>query len=156
MDINVIAPWKVHGLRDLPFSGKQNQHRLYLSRARAAVRRIANENEISEVLRHRNFEIVEAENLSWREQANLFAGASVIVAPHGAALANIVFCKPGTRVVEISTRAGYGDCYWQLAAVAGLSYEAMKAQRSGSFSGPYENADMIVSRENLEGLLESL
>jgi Capsular polysaccharide biosynthesis protein len=157
MDINVIAPWKVHGLRDLPFSGKQNQHRrLYLSRARAAVRRIANENEISEVLRHRNFEIVEAENLSWPEQANLFAGASVIVAPHGAALANIVFCKPGTRVVEISTRAGYRDWYWQLAAVAGLSYEVMEAQRSGSFSGPYENADMIVSRENLERLLESL
>src|SRR5438874_5357053 len=157
MDINVIAPWKVHGLRDLPFSGKQNQHRrLYLSRAPAAVRRIANENEISEVLRHRNFKIVEAENLSWREQANLFAGASVIVAPHGAALANIVFCKPGTRVVEISTRAGYGDWYWQLAAVAGLSYEVLEAQRSGSFSGPYENADMIVSRENVERLLESL
>jgi capsular polysaccharide biosynthesis protein len=84
----------------------------------------------------------------------LFAGASVIVAPHGAALANIVFCKPGTRVVEISTRAGYRDWYWQLAAVAGLSYEVMEAQRSGSFSGPYENADMIVSRENLERLLE--
>jgi Glycosyltransferase 61 len=157
MDINVIAPWKVHALRDLPFSGKQNQHRrLFLSRARVAVRRIANENEISEVLRHRNFEIVEAENLSWREQADLFAGASVIVAPHGAALANIVFCKPGARVVEISTRAGYRDWYWQLAAVAGLSYEVMEAQRPGSFSGPYENADMIVSRENLERLLESL
>ena len=157
MDINVIAPWKVHGLRGLPFSGEQNQHRrLYLSRAPAAVRRIANENEISEVLRHRNFKIVEAENLSWREQANLFAGASVIVAPHGAALANIVFCKPGTRVVEISTRAGYRDWYWQLAAVAGLSYEVLEAQRSGSFSGPYENADVIVSRENLERLLGSL
>src|SRR6266446_1789684 len=157
MDINVIAPWKVRGLRDLVSSGKPNQHRrLYLSRARTAVRRIANENEISEVLRHRNFEIVEAENLSWREQANLFAGASVIVAPHGAALANIVFCKPGTRVVEISTCAGYGDWYWQLAAVAGLSYEVLEAQRSESFSGPYENADMIVSRENVERLLESL
>jgi hypothetical protein len=157
MAINVIAPWKVHGLRDLPFFGKQNQHRrLYLSRARAAVRRIANENEISEVLRHRNFEIVEAENLSWREQANLFAGASVIVAPHGAALANIVFCTPGTRVVEISTRAGYRDWYWQLAAVAGLSYKVLEAQRLGSFSGPYENADMIVSRENFERLLGSL
>ena len=157
MDINVIAPWKVCGLRDLPFFGKQNQHRrIYLSRARAAVRRIANENEISEVMRHRNFEIVEPENLSWREQANLFAGASVIVAPHGAALANIVFCQLGTRVVEISTRAGYRDWYWQLAAVAGLSYEVLEAQRSGSFSGPYENADMIVSPKNLERLLESL
>ena len=80
----------------------------------------------------------------------------MIVAPHGAALANIVFCKPATRVVEISTRAGYRDWYWQLAAVAGLSYEVLEAQRSGSFSGPYENADMIVSRENVERLLESL
>jgi capsular polysaccharide biosynthesis protein len=157
MDINAIAPWKVHGLRDLSFSGKPKQHRcLYLSRTRAAVRRIANENEISGVLRHRNFEIVEPENLSWREQVNLFAGASVIVAPHGAALANIVFCKPGTRLVEISTRGGYRDWYWRLAAVAGLSYEVMEAQRSRSFSGPYENADMIVSRENLERLLENL
>jgi hypothetical protein len=157
LDINVIAPWKVHRLRDLPFSGKPNQHRrLYLSRARAAVRRIANENEISEMLRHRNFEIIEAENLSWREQADLFACASVIVAPHGAALANIVFCQPGTRIVEISTRPGYRDWFWQLAAVAGLSYEVLEAQRSGSFSGPSENSDMIISRENFERLLESL
>jgi capsular polysaccharide biosynthesis protein len=157
METSVIAPWKVHGLRNLTSSGKPNQHRrLYLSRARAAVRRIANENEISEILRHRNFEIVEAENLSWREQADLFASGSVIVAPHGAALANIVFCQPGTRVVEISTRAGYRDWYWQLAVVAGLSYEVMEAQLSGSFSGPYENADMIVSRENFERLLKSL
>ena len=59
-------------------------------------------------------------------------------------------------MVEISTRAGYRDWYWQLAAVAGLSYEVMEAQRSGSFSGPYENVNMIVSRENLERLLESL
>jgi len=58
--------------------------------------------------------------------------------------------------VEISTRAGYRDWYWQLAAVAGLSYEVLEAQRSGSFSGSYENADMIVSRENFERLLEDV
>jgi len=34
--------------------------------------------------------------------------------------------------------------------------QVMEAQRSGSFSGPHENADMIVSRENLERLLENL
>src|SRR5437660_2866497 len=157
MDINVIAPWKVHGLRDLASSGKPNQdRRLYLSRARAAVRRIANEDEILEILRQRNFEVFEAENLSWREQVDLFASASVIVAPHGAALANVVFSKPGTRVAEIATHAGYRDWYWQLAAVAGLSYEVLEAEQSRSFSGPNESADMIVSRENLARLLESL
>jgi hypothetical protein len=155
LDINVVAPWKVRGLRQLASPVQSNQHRrrLYLSRARAAVRRIANEKEISEVLRQHDFEILEAETLSFREQAELFANASVIVAPHGAALANIVFCQPGTRVVEISTRAGYRDWYWQLATVAGLSYKVLEARPTGSSSGPNENADMIVG---LARLLESL
>ena len=157
LDINILAPWKVHGLRELLSSGKPNQHRrLYFSRARAAVRRIANEKEISEVLRQQDFEILEAETLSWREQADLFANASVIVAPHGAALANIVFCQLGTRIVEITTRAGYRDWYWELAAVAGLSYEVLEAQPTRSASGPNENADMLVSREGLARLLERL
>ncbi|PYK77295.1 MAG: hypothetical protein DME37_12900, partial [Verrucomicrobia bacterium] len=128
----------------------------YLSRARAAVRRIANEKEISEALRQHDFEILEAETQSFREQADLFANASAIVAPHGAALANIVFCQPGTRVVEITTRAGYRDWYWQLATVAGLSYEVLEAQPTRSSSGPSENADMIVSRQGLARLLESV
>ncbi|PYI77199.1 MAG: hypothetical protein DMF04_06935, partial [Verrucomicrobia bacterium] len=29
-----------------------------------------------------------------------------IIAPHGAASANIAFCQPGTRLVEVSTRSG--------------------------------------------------
>ena len=158
LDNNVVAPWKVHGLRQLASPVQSNQHRrrLYLSRARAAVRRIANEKEISEALRQHDFEILEAETQSFREQADLFANASAIVAPHGAALANIVFCQPGTRVVEITTRAGYRDWYWQLATVAGLSYEVLEAQPTRSSSGPIENADMIVSRQGLARLLESL
>jgi Glycosyltransferase 61 len=158
LDINVVAPWKVRGLRHLasPVPSNERCRPLYLSRARAAVRRIANEKELSEVLRQHDFEILEAETLSFREQADLFAHASVIVAPHGAALANTVFCQPGTRVVEISTRAGYRDWYWQLGTVAGLSYEVLEAQPTRSFSGPNENADMIVSREDLARLLERI
>ena len=33
--------------------------------------------------------------------ARAFSAAAVVVAPHGGALANIVFCAPGTAVVEI-------------------------------------------------------
>jgi capsular polysaccharide biosynthesis protein len=156
MDTNVIAPWKIHSLRDLASSGKPNQprRRLYLSRARAAVRRIVNEKEVSQVFRQHDFEILDAGTLSWREQADLFASAIMIVAPHGAALANMVFCQPATRVVEISTRAGYRDWYCQLAAVAGLLYEILEAQPAKSSS--IDNADMIVSRDGLAHLLERL
>src|SRR5205823_14513651 len=111
---------------------------------------------ISEALRQNDFEILEAVTLSFREQADLSANARVIIAPHGAALANFVFCQPGTRVVEITARAGYRDWYWQLAAVAGLSYEVLEAKPVKSSLGPSENADLIVSRVNLARLLESL
>src|SRR5207248_5852362 len=106
MNINIIAPWKVRVLREFSSSSGTDQprRRLYLSRADAAVRRIANQSEISQALCQDGFDIIEPENLSWREQTDLFAGASVIIAPHGAALGNIVFCRPGTRIVEITTR----------------------------------------------------
>ena len=35
------------------------------------------------------------------EQVDAFAAAQVVVAPHGAALGNLVFCPPGVRVLEL-------------------------------------------------------
>lgn len=158
LEMNVLpAPWKVRGLRELVSTDKASPGRyLYLSRARAAVRRIANEEQIIKILCEHDFEIVEAANLSFREQAGLFATADKIIAPHGAALANIVFCQPGTRLVEISTRSGYREWYWQLAAVAGLSYQVLETQPVGSPSQPAENADMILNRDHLVRLLARL
>ena len=40
------------------------------------------------------------------EQASLFARASLVVGPHGAALANTLFCADGTPVVEYHRHAG--------------------------------------------------
>jgi hypothetical protein len=48
----------------------------------------------------------ELRDLAFRKKAELFAGADKIIAPHGAASANIAFCQPGTRLVEVSTRSG--------------------------------------------------
>ncbi len=42
------------------------------------------------------------EDLSVREQARLFHDAEIVIAPHGAALANLVFCRPGTHILELT------------------------------------------------------
>ncbi len=39
------------------------------------------------------------------EQARLFNQSSLIITPHGGALANLIFCRPGTRVIEFATSA---------------------------------------------------
>jgi hypothetical protein len=45
---------------------------------------------------------VHLEETSLIDQIKLFGGADIIVAQHGAALANLVWCRPKTRVFEIS------------------------------------------------------
>ncbi len=36
------------------------------------------------------------------EQAKLFRAADLIITPHGGALANMIFCKPGTTLIELT------------------------------------------------------
>ena len=38
--------------------------------------------------------------LSFKNQIHLFNNAKIIIGPHGAAFANLVFCKPQTKVIE--------------------------------------------------------
>jgi capsular polysaccharide biosynthesis protein len=55
-----------------------------------------------------------------------------VVAPHGAGLANIVFCQRGTQVVEFFNRAYVNGCYWRLATVQGLDYRPIVSAGAGS------------------------
>lgn len=96
--------------------------RLYISRDKARRRRVVNEPELWVQLSARGFVKIHLEELTWRQQINAFLGAKVIVAPHGAGLANLVFCQAGTKVVEFFHHAYVNGCYWQLAALKELDY----------------------------------
>jgi capsular polysaccharide biosynthesis protein len=56
----------------------------------------------------------------------LFAAASVVVGPHGAGFSNLVFCKQGTRVVEVGWDADdlmeMDNMYMRLSVALGLDY----------------------------------
>ncbi|MBV9009584.1 MAG: glycosyltransferase family 61 protein [Verrucomicrobia bacterium] len=154
----VIAPWKVSVLRQL-VSASEHERRIYISRRRAAVRRVLNEDELAGVLRSHGFEVLALEDFSWCKQVRIFSQAAAVIAPHGAALANAVFCAPGAQLIELSTRAGYRNWFWQLAAAAALRYrciEAIPAQRSSSRSHAHENDDMLVDCASIAQALAGL
>jgi capsular polysaccharide biosynthesis protein len=161
---NVIAPWKIEALRNvrdtMPGRATIPGRRLYVSRKRAAVRRILNEADFETLLRDNGFTTVHLESSSWSEQVAMFAAAEVVLAPHGAALANIAFCQPGTVVAELGTPAGYRDFFLQLAASAGLTYRYLEARpkvpgAASSFRAT-ENEDMIVDLQSLKNLLATI
>ena len=115
-----VAP--LHDLAVSPWG-----ERIYVTRDRARRRRVANEAEVWAQLEPRGFVKLRAEELTWAEQINAFRQAKVVVGPHGAGLANLIFCRPGTRVVELFNRAYVNGLYWRLAALRGLDYRPVVA-----------------------------
>ncbi len=105
--------------------------RIYLTREKARRRRVANEAAVWEALAARGFVKVALEDLSWAEQIAACRAARVVVAPHGAGLANLVFCEAGTRVVELVNRAYFNPVFWRLAALRGLDYRAVVSEGDG-------------------------
>ena len=101
--------------------------RLYLTRSNSRRRRIANETALWSALEPAGFVRLTMETLTWPEQINAFRHARIVVAPHGAGLANLVFCRPGTRVLELFHRSYVHWTYWQLAALLGLDYRPLVA-----------------------------
>ncbi|WP_159437474.1 glycosyltransferase family 61 protein [Hymenobacter daecheongensis] len=93
----------------LPLATRGRQPRqfspfVYVSRRDAAFRRVRNEAEVEALLAQYGFESYALSELSLREKAALFAGARTVVGPVGAGLANILFCAPGTSLVEFLPR----------------------------------------------------
>jgi len=96
--------------------------KIYLSRAAVSYRRVVNEAELQEFLSSQGFVTIRPESLSFLEQVALFAQAEVIIAPHGAGLANLAFCQPRTQVVELFTPDYVYGCFWAIASQRDLDY----------------------------------
>jgi capsular polysaccharide biosynthesis protein len=100
------------------------RHHLFLSRADARTRRVLNEDAVFAELAPMGFEKIVMGGRSVADQRSLFSSADIIVAPHGAGLTNLLFCRPGTAVVEIFPPTYINPCYWVLSDHLGLRYHA--------------------------------
>ena len=116
----------VHRLRDqllerLGGRGREGDRKIYISRGLASSRRILNEPEVRDYLEGRGFEMVTLETMPVADQIRLFSEAGVIVAPHGAGLANMIFsAKP--RIIELLPADGW-DLGWFLCLTNQLGFD---------------------------------
>ncbi len=109
------APWALSFLRSTVGFGSimevghdvRRREKLYISRADATRRRVVNDQELSSALARFGYRTIQLSGLTIAEQAARFAYASHVISIHGAGLSNLVFCAPGTQVIEIFP-ASYG------------------------------------------------
>jgi len=99
--------------------------RIYISRSKSDKRKILNEDQVTRLLDDYGFTAVVLEDLTVAQQIEAFSSASAIVAPHGSGLANLSFCHPGTKIIEIFARDYTPVCYWEMSNYLQLDYYSM-------------------------------
>ena len=97
----------------------QPQRRLYIPR-KTGTRKIANEPELYPLLEEYGFELYNLDEEP--NQPQVFHEAAIIVAPHGAALTNLVFCQPGTKVLELMSLGHLRSYFFALCQVNALEH----------------------------------
>lgn len=119
----IVPAWALRWLRDrLVVSDLMGTKRIFISRQDASYRHLVDEDLLFKILEKRGFERVILTGQSLKDQRALFSQASVIIAPHGAGLANILFCQPGTKILELFHPGFVQQCYWELANMFRLPY----------------------------------
>jgi hypothetical protein len=96
--------------------------RMFLSRGNAKLRRLLNEDALTEIAATEGFARFQAHSGNHAEQVRAFGEADVIVAVHGAGLTNLLFARPGATIVEIFPEDCVKSTYLWLARRLGLNY----------------------------------
>ncbi|WP_173568854.1 glycosyltransferase family 61 protein [Acetobacter conturbans] len=102
--------------------------RFYVTREKSVNARISPDEQhaIDQLLAATGIEKIFLEHLDFRSQVALFRQAELIVAPHGAGLANLVFARPGTKVLELNRlldgQNHLRNCFYLIAAQRKLIY----------------------------------
>jgi capsular polysaccharide biosynthesis protein len=128
--------------------------RLYLHRT-VPRRRMTGFAELQPMLRAGGFHVV-ADPPALDEQVRLLRNARAVVGEHGAALAGIMFARPGCRVLELFNTAGARPTYWSLASLCGLRYGFAVGRSDTQTDVPPGDAAYVIAPEQLARALAAL
>ncbi len=158
---NVTPDWVIdfHRERYLPkVAGLDGEwpEKLYVSRRDSKLRSVANEEALSQSLKARGFAEVVLSDYDYDEKVALFSHAREIVSMSGAGLAFLMYCQPGTKVLEMFP-AGfvhYANCV--IATQVGLDYRYLIFGDVQTGKGDYQaqREQLVVDIASVEKVLD--
>ena len=132
-----------------------SDRKIYISRRQAHRRRLVGEEQVLPWLERRGFEIVCLEQMSFRMQVDLFASARIVVGVHGAAMANLVFMRPGGTVLELLAPDYPQFCYRELANKMKLEHRHAMGEAVRQRVKDPTMADVFLSPQALKRHVEA-
>lgn len=129
--------------------GAAKAKRIYVSRADASIRYVANEAEVRELLSDRyGFETVVMSQHTLQQQIEIFRGADIVIGSHGAAFAHAAFMPPGGTLIELFQESHFAHPYYCIATLRNLKYGFLVCRKSG--------CGLSVDTQNLSALMEQI
>lgn len=148
-------PWSLSLLRQSRHetAGEKPRGRwIWATRAGCAARDLKWEREI--LGRFPQFEVVDFANSDPRETVEAMDQCDCFAGPHGASFANIVFCRPGTRVIEIfPSGTDLRLLYQRMSALCGLDHQVLAVPFDADVSGSTLHQSLQKVMASVEGYL---
>lgn len=132
---------------------------IYVSRNESRMRRVINEDALYPHLEALGVRTIHPASLSLQEQIRAFREARTVIAPHGAGMTNLIFCRNGTRVVEIFPDGGvHGSAFLRLSShrnfdywfIVGSSLPNEKSKKNPN------NADIVLDIHSTIGFIKDV
>ncbi len=127
----LMHPESVNFLRGLGahvVSNAAHSGRIYITRADAPSRRLANEAELLAELRGLDFRVARLADMPAQAQIDLIANASCVVAPHGMGLTHLAFHQGRPAVIEMFNPELGSEAYALLARAYKFNYHAIAGE----------------------------
>ncbi|MGK7939840.1 MAG: DUF563 domain-containing protein [Crocosphaera sp.] len=105
-----------------PSRRRDKRNRILISRSKAQSRKVINEKELLNLLEDYGFKKYCLEDLTIEEQIELFYDAEIVIAPHGAGLANLIFSDK-IHVLELFCDQEFRPHYYYLCKSLNHNYQ---------------------------------
>ena len=153
----------IRGLRSLYADYYENAcsdrsyNKVYISRGKAQIRKIANEEECVAIMEEYGFKTIYFEEHSLEQQIAIALDAQYMISNHGGGLTNILFMKSGSSVLELRQSGdSHNNCYFSLASALYLKYYYQLCHSENPEEDAH-TANLIVDcrrlRKNIEQIL---
>ncbi len=135
-EVKKIPKWIVYKHREnfLKKIRKNFNKKIFLDRSQSMYNhcQISNFKEINDSIIKKTFETFKPELLPFKNQIDLFANSSIIMGAHGASLANIIFCRPKTKILEIIPADHPNKKCERISKILNLRYYRIKTKPDNS------------------------
>jgi len=143
-----MYPSAIKWLHSLVKEKAYTSGKVYVTRKYAKTRDVKNEWDFSDRLLELGFSIITPEHFSLLEQQKVFGTSEMIIGPHGAGLANMVW-GDAPKVIELVTPDYTNPCIWLIAAAMGWDYGFV-------ICDPLPGEHMVADWDKLKTVMEVL